>query len=54
MGLVMVGSGKITTIVLDHEVKLMEFHLTNFFCNTKKKIYDMKDIRDVKRGHEGV
>ena len=52
-----ITAGSIETVVFDMQTALIEIHDTTFFCKTKKKAFDMKEVRDVrcfKRGHEGI
>ena len=52
------SSGTIENVIFDAETKLIYTNNTNFFCcKSKKKAFDMKEVRDVrcfKRGHDGV
>ena len=57
LGFTFMYGGKVESVVIDKRLNLLELLSTSIFCCTKRSVYSLKDltnVRAVKKGHDGV
>jgi len=57
LGLIFLYGGKVESVVIDKDRRLLELRKRSIICLVNKKVYDLSrvnNIRCVKKGHDGV
>ena len=57
LGLTFIFGGKIDSVIIDKDRCFLEIHKTSVICCTRKKVYDLSrvhNVRAVKKGHDGI
>ena len=57
LGFVFCWGGKVEMFIIDKRLNTLELRTTNMLCCSKRQIFNLKDVtnvRAIKKGHEGV